>query len=83
MKALVGFQLGEGSSRGLLRDCTTSPMDRFAALTGTQWAVSPSLDTLGHFVNKQSLHPISTGLLSTVLTVMLHGDDVLLTHFTI
>ena len=27
------FQLGEGPSRGLLRDCTASPMDRFAALT--------------------------------------------------
>ena len=26
------FQPGEGPSRGLLRDCTTSPMDRFAAL---------------------------------------------------
>ena len=26
------FQPGEGPSRGLLCDCTTSPMDRFAAL---------------------------------------------------
>ena len=34
MKALVGAfnQEGEGPSRGLLRHCTTSPMDRFAAL---------------------------------------------------
>ena len=35
MKALVGsrrFQPGEGPSRGLLRDCTTSPISRFAAL---------------------------------------------------
>ena len=33
MKALVGeFQPGEGPSRGLLRDCTTSPINRFAAL---------------------------------------------------
>ena len=29
------FQLGEGPSRGLLRDCTTSTMDRFAALVDT------------------------------------------------
>ena len=29
------FQLGEGPSRGLLRDCTISPMDRFTTLTGT------------------------------------------------
>ena len=26
------FQPGEGPSRGLLRDCTTSPINRFAAL---------------------------------------------------
>ena len=26
------FKLGEGPSRGLLRDCTTSPINRFAAL---------------------------------------------------
>ena len=30
MKALVGA--GEGPGRGLLRDCTTSPINRFAAL---------------------------------------------------
>ena len=29
------FQPGEGPSRGLLRDCTTSQMDRFAALNVT------------------------------------------------
>ena len=29
------FQQGEGPSRGLPRDCTTSPMDRFAALLRT------------------------------------------------
>ena len=26
------FKTGEGPSRGLLRDCTTSPINRFAAL---------------------------------------------------
>ena len=31
-KALVG----EGPSRGLLRDCTTSPINRFAALHETK-----------------------------------------------
>ena len=32
------FQPGEGPRRGLLRDCTLSPMDRFAALVMTdQW----------------------------------------------
>ena len=29
------FQPGEGPSRGLLRDCTTSPINRFAALITT------------------------------------------------
>ena len=29
------FQPGEGPSRGLLRDCTTSPINRFAALVNT------------------------------------------------
>ena len=29
------FQPGEGPSRGLLRDCTTSPINRFAALVPT------------------------------------------------
>ena len=29
------FQPGEGPSRGLLRDCTTSMINRFAALAGT------------------------------------------------
>merc|ERR1712155_243953 len=29
------FQPGEGPSRGLLRDCTNSPINRFAALLGT------------------------------------------------
>ena len=29
------FQPGEGPSRGLLRDCTTSPINRFAALLET------------------------------------------------
>ena len=29
------FQPGEGPSRGLLRDCTTSPINRFAALVQT------------------------------------------------
>ena len=35
MKALVGAfnqEKQEGPSRGLLRDCTTSPINRFAAL---------------------------------------------------
>ena len=33
------FQPGEGPSRGLLRDCTTSPINRFTALTQTHtWA---------------------------------------------
>ena len=32
MKALVGALTSEGPSRGLLRDCTTSPINRFAAL---------------------------------------------------
>ena len=27
-----GYQPGEGTSRGLLRDCTTLPINRFAAL---------------------------------------------------
>ena len=37
MKALVGrrFQPGEGPSRGLLCDCTTLPINRFAALVAT------------------------------------------------
>ena len=36
MKAVVAaFNPGEGPSRGLLRDCTTSPMDRFTALVPT------------------------------------------------
>ena len=30
------FQPGEGPSRGLLRDCTTSPINRFAALVLTR-----------------------------------------------
>ena len=29
------FQPGEGPSRDLLRDCTTSPINRFAALNNT------------------------------------------------
>ena len=29
------FQPGEGPSSGLLRDCTTSPINRFAALVPT------------------------------------------------
>merc|ERR1712242_434207 len=29
------FQPGEGPNRGLLRDCTTSPINRFAALLHT------------------------------------------------
>ena len=35
------FQPGEGPSRGLLRDCTTSPINRVAALVET---VSPGSD---------------------------------------
>ena len=34
---------GEGPSRGLLRDCTTSPINRFAALVDTMaghWALN-------------------------------------------
>ena len=41
MKALVGAfkQPGEGPSRGLLRDCTTSPINRFAELFTTEETV--------------------------------------------
>ena len=41
------FQPGEGPSRGLLRDCTTSPMDRFTAiiLAVSDHSRHPSLET--------------------------------------
>ena len=35
VKVLVGFQPGEGPSGDLLRDCTTSPINRFAAFGAT------------------------------------------------
>ena len=38
MKAVLAisrFQPGEGPGRGLLRDCTTSPINRFASLVVT------------------------------------------------
>ena len=38
MSASRRFQPGEGPSRGLLRDCTTSPINRFAALILSYWA---------------------------------------------
>ena len=34
------FQPGEGPSRGLLRDCTTSPINRFAALVSRREAAA-------------------------------------------
>ena len=37
------FQPGEGPSRGLLRDCTTSPINRFAALSSRLLAITKSL----------------------------------------
>ena len=42
------FQPGEGPSRGLLRDCTTSPIIRFAALAST--------DTGSHLTNTLSIN---------------------------
>ena len=52
------FQPGEGPSRGLLRDCTTSPINRFAALVTTscnngngRWIVR-GLEARGHNVTK-------------------------------
>ena len=42
MKALVGAfnqEKAEGPSRGLLRDCTISPINRFAALLVTNLVV--------------------------------------------
>ena len=40
------FQPGEGPSRGLLRDCTTSPINRFAALVlAAQCRHYPCLNT--------------------------------------
>ena len=42
------FQPGEGPSRGLLRDCTTSPINRFAALIISlhlKWSLSVNMPT--------------------------------------
>ena len=42
MKAAVA-EPGEGPSKGLLRDCTKSPINRFTALLVTQAAVWPEV----------------------------------------
>ena len=60
------FQPGEGPSRGLLRDCTTSPINRFAALAATLPSLSPSFPWLIKSVLDTSglvLRVISTNLL--------------------
>ena len=46
------FQPGEGPSRGLLRDCTTSPINRFAALLGT----APVLHTVVAVISSETIY---------------------------
>ena len=47
------FQPGEGPSRGLLRDCTTSPINRFAALGERQ----PGPHRPGLALHQRHRHP--------------------------
>ena len=60
------FQPREGPSRGLLRDCTTSPINRFAALVTSLLVVADGLlhvgaagvrDHAGHGVQRPHLGP--------------------------
>ena len=56
-------QPGEGPSRGLLRDCTTSPINRFAALV-VRWlapapATAPQLENEHNSVSR--LETAATG----------------------
>ena len=74
MLASMRFQPGEGPSRGLLRDCTTSPINRFAALirVSASAAAGAQTETLlflksdtrhdRYFTNCKSLHKISIKL---------------------
>ena len=56
------FQPGEGPSRGLLCDCTTSPINRFAARVQTVCLVSVSVSAvLSKFLHHSSTCPGFSG----------------------
>ena len=68
----VGFQPGEGPIRGFLRDCTTSPMDRFTALlTGGCILLFPLLGSLGQLVGLSLVYGLAISALVTLTSVLL------------
>ena len=61
------FQPGEGPSRGLIRDCTISPINQFAALVG--WTIRSKNSGGAVAGDRSGGHPSSLHYLTCI-----HGD---------
>ena len=74
------FQPGEGPSRGLLRDCTTSPINRFAALLPTH-SLTLSRHLRAVFGSIQPQYTAEAALTKRLSEVVLLGQIKLCAYF--